>query len=211
VRTILSPHWRWLPCSGTPRRLFPTHQLSLTGAIWTLVLKRYHLPHYQARQGEDRTGTASGGCVLWVWGGGWGIIPLLDIFPSGKELSIIDRTGFSGYFLIIADIARFARSKKIPICGKGSAAGSLVSYLLGISNVDPIRLDLYFERFPQPGKEKSPPDIDIDICSKRRIEVLDYLSSKYGKENVSRVCSFSTLRSRAAIRETGRIMGLGEI
>jgi DNA polymerase III subunit alpha len=126
-----------------------------------------------------------------------------------KELSIIEKTGFSGYFLIVADMIRFARKNKIPICGKGSAAGSLVSYLLGISDVDPIKLDLYFERFLNP-ERKEPPDIDIDICSRRRNEVLEYLLSKYGSRNVSRVCSFSTLRPRAAIREAGRIMGLGK-
>jgi DNA polymerase III subunit alpha len=126
-----------------------------------------------------------------------------------KELSIIEKTGFSGYFLIIADMVRFARKNKIPTCGKGSAAGSLVSYILGISDVDPIKLDLYFERFLNP-ERRQPPDIDIDICSRRRNEVLEYLLSKYGSRNVSRVCSFSTLRPRAAIRETGRIMGLGK-
>jgi DNA polymerase III subunit alpha len=126
-----------------------------------------------------------------------------------KELKIIEKTGFSGYFLIIADMAGFARERNIPICGKGSAAGSLVSYLLGISDVDPVEQNLYFERFLNTGR-KSPPDIDIDICSRRRSELLSYLSSRYGAENVSRVCLFSTLRPRAAVREAGRIAGLGK-
>ena len=126
-----------------------------------------------------------------------------------KELSIIKKTGFDGYFLIVADMARFARKKKIPICGKGSAAGSLVSYLLGISNIDPVKHDLYFERFLNQ-ERKEPPDIDIDICSKRRNEILEYLLSKYGRDSILRVCTFSTLRPRAALREAGRILGLGK-
>jgi DNA polymerase III subunit alpha len=131
------------------------------------------------------------------------------LYRLEKELKIIEKTGFSGYFLIIADMAEFARKRNIPICGKGSAAGSLVSYLLGISDVDPVDQNLYFERFLNTGR-KSPPDIDIDICSSRRSELLSYLSCRYGSENVSRVCLFSTLRPRAAIREAGRIMGLGK-
>ena len=126
-----------------------------------------------------------------------------------KELSVIKKTGFSDYFLIVADMARFTRKKKIPICGKGSAAGSLVSYLLGISNIDPVKHDLYFERFLN-HERREPPDIDIDICSKRRNEVREYLLSKYGRNSVSRVCTFSTLKPRAALREAGRIMGLGK-
>lgn len=126
-----------------------------------------------------------------------------------KELSVIKKTCFDGYFLIVADIARFARKKKIPICGKGSAAGSLVSYLLGISDIDPIKHDLYFERFLNQ-ERREPPDIDIDICSKRRNEILKYLLSKYGRDGISRVCTFSTLKPRAALREAGRIMGLGK-
>ena len=171
--------------------------------------KKIYLPHSAVPEGENEASCLKRLCLM---GLGWrsGHYPPPEYFSRlKKELSIIEKTGFSGYFLIIADIARFARTNNIPICGKGSAAGSLVSYLLGISNVDPLKHDLYFERFLNP-ERKEPPDIDIDICSKRRSEVLDYLSSKYGGESVSRICSFSTLRPRAAIREAGRIMGLGK-
>jgi DNA polymerase-3 subunit alpha len=123
-----------------------------------------------------------------------------------KELEVIAETGFCGYFLIVADIARFARQNNIPICGKGSSAGSLVSYILGISNVDPIKNNLYFERFLN-RERKEPPDIDIDLSHKRRAEIFEYLKLKYGKNNISRVCTFSTLKPRAAVREAGRFLG----
>ncbi len=135
--------------------------------------------------------------------------PLQSCRRLEKELSMIKKTGFDGYFLIVADMVSFAHKKKIPICGKGSAAGSLVSYLLGISNIDPVKHDLYFERFLNQ-ERKEPPDIDIDICSKRRNEILEYLLLKYGRDSISRVCTFSTLRPRSALREAGRILSLGK-
>jgi len=191
-----------------PEAIYNTSLISDMCSLYLETGKTY-LPRFETPGRETEPDCLRKLCLM---GMGW----RFGHYPSPeyssrleKELSIIKETGFSGYFLIIADIARFAREKKIPTCGKGSAAGSLVSYLLGISDVDPIKLDLYFERFLNP-ERKEPPDIDIDICSKRRIEVLEYLSSKYGCRNVSRVCSFSTLKSRSAIRETGRIMGLGK-
>ncbi|MBN2073239.1 MAG: DNA polymerase III subunit alpha [Actinobacteria bacterium] len=126
-----------------------------------------------------------------------------------KELEIIKKTGFCGYFLMAADMAHFAIRNSIPLCGKGSAAGSIVSYVLGISNVEPLKNNLYFERFLNQ-ERKEPPDIDMDICSKRRGEILGYLSAKYGMSNIARVCTFSTLKYRAALREAGRILALGK-
>jgi len=125
------------------------------------------------------------------------------------ELSVIEKTGFCGYFLIVADIARFAYENKIPTCGKGSSAGSIVTYLLGISNVDPVALNLCFERFLN-DERKNLPDIDIDISSKGRCRLVDYLSLKYGKYNVLRVPVFTTFKTRASIREAGRILSLGK-
>ncbi len=126
-----------------------------------------------------------------------------------NEICVISKTGFAGYFLIVADIARFTSENNIPICGKGSAAGSLVSYLLGISNVDPIENNLFFERFLNL-ERKEPPDIDVDISNKDRSKVSEYLISKYGIENVARVSSFVTTRPRASIREAGRLLGLAK-
>ena len=125
------------------------------------------------------------------------------------ELSVIRKKGFCGYFLIVADIAKFAHENKIPICGKGSSAGSLVTYLLGISNVDPIKQNLCFERFLN-YERKNLPDIDIDMSSKGRLKVLNYLYSKYGKYNILRAPIFTTFKTRASIREAGRIINLGK-
>ena len=106
-------------------------------------------------------------------------------------------------------MARFTHENNILICGKGSAAGSLVSYILKISNIDPIKNNLYFERFLNKERKKLP-DIDVDVSSKKKACVLKYLSSKYGKKNIARVCSFSTIKPRAAIREAGRILNLNK-
>ena len=122
-----------------------------------------------------------------------------------KELKTITGLGYCGYFLVVWDIARFARRNHIPICGKGSAAGSMVSYVLGISDVDPVKNNLYFERFLNP-ERKQPPDIDMDIAHKKRDDILHYLGSRYGEKNVGRACTFVTLRPRSAIRETSRIL-----
>jgi DNA polymerase III subunit alpha len=126
-----------------------------------------------------------------------------------KELEIITEMGFCRYFLTAAGIAKFARENNIPMCGKGSSAGSLVSYLLGISDIDPIKNNLYFERFLN-RERKEPPDIDIDLSSKKRDRVIKYLIGRYGKSSISRVCTFSTLKTGAAIREAGRILGWGK-
>lgn len=126
-----------------------------------------------------------------------------------KELEIITEMEFCRYFLVAAGIAKFARENNIPMCGKGSSAGSLVSYLLGISDIDPIKNNLYFERFLN-RERKEPPDIDIDLSSKKRGMVIKYLADRYGKSSISRVCVFSTLKTVAAIREAGRILGQGK-
>jgi DNA polymerase-3 subunit alpha len=126
-----------------------------------------------------------------------------------KEIDIINKTGFAGYFLVVADMARFACENRIPICGKGSAAGSLVSYILRISNVDPVENNLYFERFLNP-ERKEPPDIDIDISSRDRDRIIRYLQSKYGHENIARVSSFATTKPRASMREAGRILNVAK-
>ncbi len=123
------------------------------------------------------------------------------------ELSIIAKMGFSGYFLVVADFVRFAREKKIPVSARGSACGSLVSYVLGLSIVDPLRFGLLFERFLDPSRSE-PPDIDIDFCSEQREAVLDYVRSKYGQDNVAAIITFSTLAARAAIRDVGRVLDI---
>lgn len=122
------------------------------------------------------------------------------------ELSVIERMGFSDYFLIVWDFMRFAHQQKIVTGpGRGSAAGSLVAYTLRITNVDPLKYQLLFERFLNP-ERISMPDIDIDFEVERRGEVIDYVSKKYGKEYVAQIITFGTMAARAAIRDVGRVM-----
>jgi len=124
------------------------------------------------------------------------------------ELGVIENMGFGGYFLIVGDFINFAKKKHIPVGpGRGSAAGSLVSYLLGITDLDPIKYGLLFERFLNPDRAGMP-DIDIDFCYERRGEVIEYVNKKYGKENVAQIITFGTMQARAAIRDVGRVMGV---
>lgn len=124
------------------------------------------------------------------------------------ELSVIRKTGFAGYFLIVQDFINFAREQGIPVgLGRGSAAGSLVAYALGITNVDPLRYDLLFERFLNP-ERISMPDIDIDFCFERREEVIDYVRRKYGKDNVAQIITFGTMASKGVIKDVARVLDI---
>ena len=124
------------------------------------------------------------------------------------ELSVIDKMGFNAYFLIVADFVAFAKNSDIPVGpGRGSGAGSLVAYLIGITDVDPLEFDLLFERFLNP-ERVSMPDFDIDFCYNRREEVIEYVKRKYGEDRVAQIVTFGTLAPRAAIRDTGRALGL---
>ncbi len=124
-----------------------------------------------------------------------------------RELETITKTGYSGYFLITWDFVDWAKSQGIPVGpGRGSAAGSIVSYSLGITNVDPLKFDLLFERFLNPDRI-SMPDIDIDFCYERRTEVIEYVKEKYGTDAVGQIITFGTMKSRAVIRDVGRVLG----
>ncbi len=123
------------------------------------------------------------------------------------ELGVITKTGYAGYFLIVADFIKAARDRGIPVGpGRGSAAGSLVAYSLRITNVCPLKFDLLFERFLNP-ERVSMPDIDIDFCFERRGEVIEYVRQKYGRDSVGQIVTFGTLKSRAAIKDVGRTLG----
>ena len=116
--------------------------------------------------------------------------------------------GYVDYFLIVWDFINYARTHGIPVGpGRGSAAGSLVSYTTGITNIDPIRYNLLFERFLNP-ERVTMPDIDIDFCYERRSEVIDYVIGKYGKDCVTQIVTFGTLAARGVIRDVGRVMDL---
>jgi len=124
------------------------------------------------------------------------------------ELTMIERTGFSGYFLIVADFINWAKRNGIPVGpGRGSGAGSLVAYSLKITDIDPIQFNLLFERFINP-ERISMPDFDVDFCQDRRGEVIDYVSRKYGAENVCQIITFGKLQARAVIKDVGRVLGL---
>ncbi|HUL75928.1 MAG TPA: DNA polymerase III subunit alpha, partial [Vicinamibacteria bacterium] len=125
-----------------------------------------------------------------------------------KEIGVIQRVGFSGYFLIVWDFIRYARERAIPVGpGRGSAAGSLVAFSLRITDIDPIENGLIFERFLNP-ERISPPDIDIDFCEARRGEVIEYVTRKYGRDNVAQIITFGTMKAKAVVRDVGRVMDM---
>jgi len=122
------------------------------------------------------------------------------------ELSVIKETGFADYFLVIQDIIHFANENNILTNTRGSAAGSLVAYILGITHIDPIKYDLYFERFLNPERIE-PPDIDLDVADDRRQDIIAYISGKYGQDHVAQVLTFGIMKSRLAVRDVNRALG----
>lgn len=124
------------------------------------------------------------------------------------EISIIDRMGYINYYLIVFDFINYAKSQEIPVGpGRGSGAGSLAAYCVGITNIDPIKYNLLFERFLNP-ERVSMPDFDIDFCYERRQEVIDYVIRKYGADHVAQIVTFGTMAARAAIRDVGRVLDM---
>jgi len=125
-----------------------------------------------------------------------------------REIGVINAMGFEGYFLVVADFIRWAREREIPVGpGRGSGAGSLVAWVLGITDLDPIRHDLLFERFLNP-ERVSLPDFDIDFCMSRRDQVIDYVADRYGRDRVSQIITFGSLAAKAVVRDVGRVLGL---
>ena len=136
-----------------------------------------------------------------------------DITPKIKqrldfELSVIKKMGFAGYFLITQDFVKYARDNHIPVGpGRGSAAGSIVAYCTGITDVDPIKYNLLFERFLNP-ERISLPDIDIDFCIEGRERVIDYIKERYGHDSVAQIITFGTMKAKSVIRDVGRVLGM---
>ena len=169
----------------------------------------YHLPRFQLPEGE----TDSFAYLKKLCYSG-----LAERYPGyGKELSdrldyelgVIGQMGFVDYFLIVWDFIAFAKGRGIPVGpGRGSGAGSIVSYTLHITDVDPIKYSLFFERFLNP-ERVTMPDIDMDFCVRRRGEVIDYVSHKYGADHVAQIVTFGTMAARAAIRDVGRVLNVG--
>jgi len=140
----------------------------------------------------------------------YGAAPLPAVMARlQREIAAVADYGYAPLFLLVADLVRFARAAGIPVSTRGSVANSLLAYCLGITTVDPIAHDLLFERFLSPAR-RSPPDIDLDFCSRRRDEVLDYVRRTYGHDRVALVSTMNTMQPRSAVRETGKAHGLPE-
>ncbi|MBM4234402.1 MAG: DNA polymerase III subunit alpha, partial [Gammaproteobacteria bacterium] len=140
-------------------------------------------------------------------------MPTVDRASYGSrldtELAVICKMGFPGYFLIVADFIRWARENGIPVGpGRGSGAGSLVAYSLGITDIDPLQYDLLFERFLNP-ERVSMPDFDVDFCMVGRDRVIDYVAGKYGRKRVSQIITYGTMAAKAVVRDVGRVLGFG--
>jgi len=169
--------------------------------------KQLHLPKYVPPKGEDKEDFLLHLCQKGM------MEKKLENTPDVQkrlqhELKIIKDMGFISYFLIVWDFISYAKSQDIPVGpGRGSAAGSLVSYLMGITDLNPLKYGLIFERFLNP-ERMGLPDIDIDFCYERRQEVIDYVTKKYGQENVAQIITFGTMQARGVIRDVGRVMSV---
>ncbi len=171
-----------------------------------LEFEGLRLPHFEVPAGETEASWLRRECERGL-ADRYGTITDAVRNRLDYELGIIDRMGYSAYFLIVADFTRFARQQGIMITCRGSAPGSIVTYSLGITPVDPLEYGLPFERFLNPDRVTMP-DIDIDFQDSRRDEVIDYVTRKYGDDRVAQIITFGTLGAKAAIRDVGRAMGL---
>lgn len=170
-----------------------------------LTLNKWFFPEYTL----EKRKTANSQLTEIVWEGIKKRAPKLTAEIKSRinyELQIIRKKGFSTYFLIVADLAQWAHERGIVTNTRGSTAGSMVAYALGIVNINPLVYDLPFERFLTPWRP-SPPDIDFDIADDRREEVIDYFTKKYGKNKVGQICTFGRMLARASVRDTARVLG----
>lgn len=170
-----------------------------------LAFERYRFPGFAVPKGETPFSHLSGLC----WEGArrrYHPFTPAVMRQLAHELDVIEKTGLAEFFLICWDLMQFAKSRRIPAQGRGSAAGSIVAYVLGIARVDPIRHELLFERFINEGRTAYP-DVDIDFSSERREEVIQYVYGKYGPEHTGMVCNLVTYRARSAVREVGHALG----
>jgi DNA polymerase-3 subunit alpha len=173
-----------------------------------LKFGEYHVPEYAVPTGEPKEVYLRQLCLDGARERYGSVLPAEVTEKLDFELKTIAELGFIGYFLIVWDFVHYAKSHGIPVGpGRGSAAGSLVSYLLGITDLDPIKYSLFFERFLNPSR-KSMPDIDIDFCFERRGEVVDYVTAKYGRDSVAQIITFGTMQAKAVVRDVGRAFGL---
>jgi DNA polymerase III subunit alpha len=199
------------------RALFPNHPEAITNTLE--IASRINLelefgvskyPEYPAPEGKTREVYLRELCYKGLHdrfgeraGTDSELIKRLDY-----EVDVLEKTGFVSYFLIVWDFIHYAKQRGIPVGpGRGSAAGSLVAYVLGITDIDPLQFGLIFERFLNP-ERVSPPDIDVDFCKDRRGEVLEYVRQKYGERRVSQIVTFNKMNAKSAVRDVGRVIGL---
>ena len=169
---------------------------------------KYHLPHFQLPEGWTDGEAYFRHLCLEGFARRYPDQPEDHRKQLEYEMDMIRKMGFVDYFLIVSDFIAFAKNSGIPVGpGRGSAAGSMVSYCLNITDLDPMKYSLYFERFLNP-ERVSMPDIDIDFCIRRRQEVIDYVNRKYGSDHVAQIVTFGTMAARASVRDVGRVMGL---
>ncbi len=172
-----------------------------------LRFDQYHLPRYEPPGGVDKEEFMKQLCLKGIQER-YGRMNKEIEDRLTHELNTIKKMDFVSYFLIVWDFIHYAKQKGIPVGpGRGSAAGSLVSYVLGITDLDPLKYGLLFERFLNP-ERSGMPDIDIDFCFERRGEVIEYVTKKYGKDNVAQIITFGTMQARAAVRDVGRVMSV---
>ena len=221
-KTVEDPHRMrfetqefYLKSEAEMAALFPNYPEALENTVKIAQLcnvefefGKYHLPHFQLPEG-------------WTDGDAYFEKLCMDGFrwryPSQPqeyldklryEMDMIRKMGFVDYFLIVSDFIAYAKGHGIPVGpGRGSAAGSMVSYCLNITDLDPVKYSLYFERFLNP-ERVTMPDIDIDFCIRRRQEVIDYVAQKYGADHVAQIVTFGTMAARAAVRDVGRVLNM---
>ena len=174
----------------------------------TFEFGKLKLPHFDVPDNRDHTEYFRELCYQGLYRR-YGEHPDKTLYERLEyEIKTISSMGFVDYFLIVSDYVSYAKSHDIPVGpGRGSGAGSLAAYCIGITGIDPIRYDLIFERFLNP-ERVSMPDFDIDFCKERRQEVIDYVTRKYGKDHVVQIVAFDTMAAKAAVRDAGRVMGL---
>lgn len=199
--------------------LFPEHPEALENTLLIaercnvdFVFGKLHLPKFPVPEGLTADEYLRQLCMEGL-SKRYRIVPDEVVKRLDYELDVIKNMGYSGYFLIVWDFVNYARENSVPVGpGRGSAAGSIVSYLLGITNIDPVAYGLLFERFLNP-ERVSMPDIDIDFCYVQRSKIIDYVSQRYGKDHVAQIITFGTMAAKAAIRDVGRAldMSYGEV
>ncbi len=195
--------------------LFRDHPKALSNTVeiaehcnLELDFEHLHLPHYEVGEGYTLNSFLRKLCYEGMYTQVGDKLTEEQIERLEQELKIIEEMKYAGYFLIIWDMIRYAREKGIPVGpGRGSAAGSLVAYALRITQIDPLKYNLLFERFLNPDRVTMP-DIDIDFCYERREEVIDYISKKYGADKVSQIITFGRMQAKAVIRDVGRALDI---